>query len=135
MVGLCVDLDVAIVAGVSLSVFSLVVSSQLTASTVGRISTKEDVIFFNKQTSTGTQEIDMANIRADVKIFFFPAQLHFANADKFKNELFQKILNPTSLTKTYEDNAESNVALNADNRNLIKAIIIDSSAITCSNPE
>ncbi|XP_012937879.1 sulfate transporter [Aplysia californica] len=139
LVGVFADLDYAIIAGIGLSVFSVVVFSQMTSSTVGGVSQKEDLVLSNNR--AGVKNL------SGVKIFYFPAQLYFANAEKFKNDLYGKVLNPDNvevnaivesdvvLTNFAEKDKEgvsngNGIAKKGAEGETVKAIIIDCSAMT-----
>ncbi|XP_071099567.1 prestin-like isoform X3 [Haliotis cracherodii] len=89
LVGVLVDLDFGIIVGIGISIFTVIAHTQLTTGSITGVSTKEDVML-TEGTRDGTRTIP------GISVFFFNSILYFANAEKFKKEIFLKVFNPAT---------------------------------------
>ncbi|XP_067654900.1 prestin-like isoform X2 [Haliotis asinina] len=96
LVGVLADLDLGIIVGIGISVLTVVVHTQLTAGSVSGVSTKEDVML-SEGIRDGTRQIP------GISVFFFNSMLYFANAEKFKKEIFEKVYHPATREITKKD--------------------------------
>ena len=86
-VGVLVNLDYGIIAGIGVSVLSIVIQSQLTKGHLIKLANSEDVLIpMNHSDSSGLVQ--------DVKIFRLSSNLFFATAERFKSQIYSKVLNP-----------------------------------------
>ena len=86
-VGVLVNLDYGIIAGIGVSVLSIVIQSQLTKGHLVKLSDSEDVII-------PLSHRDSSGLVQDVKIFRLSSNLFFATADSFKSQIYSQVLNP-----------------------------------------
>ncbi|XP_070200357.1 prestin-like [Littorina saxatilis] len=82
------DLDIGLLAGVVFSMVTVLVVSQLAKGTLLGKANNEDVIV----------DLDRKGVSAPpgVKIFRFESALYFASQERFKNQLFSLVMNPTT---------------------------------------
>ncbi|XP_053382389.1 sulfate transporter-like [Mercenaria mercenaria] len=91
-VSILVDLNYGIIAGVGISIFLTVVNDQLSTGHLIGLSKSED---------SAVRYTDGKNIRDinGVKIFKIPTNLYFATAERMKNHIFRRIMNPKKYLK------------------------------------
>ena len=86
-VGVLVNLDYGIIAGIGVSVLSVVIQSQLTKGYLLKLSNTEDILIPMSQN-------DSTELLPDVKIFRLSSNLFFATAERFKSQIYSQVLNP-----------------------------------------
>ncbi|XP_059148515.1 sulfate transporter-like, partial [Physella acuta] len=120
------DLHYGIVCGILLSVFGIIVNNQRVEGTLIAKADDENLLV------QGENREGVSNIPG-IRIFYFPSQLFFANAETFKKQLYGKVFDPTTVHDiTYQlDDDPDNELMNLRNEEeSIKCIIIDCSAMT-----
>ena len=86
-VGVLVNLDYGIIAGIGVSVLSIVIQSQLTKGHLIKLADSEDVLI-------PMSHSDSSGLVQDVKIFRLSSNLFFASAERFKSQIYSQVLNP-----------------------------------------
>lgn len=149
-VGVLVNLDYGIIAGIGVSVLSVVIQSQLTKGYLLKMSENESILIPADHNRNSRSS-------AYIKIFRVSSNLFFATADSFKAQIYAQILNPQKYHKQLrkrsssvqyniadteenvadtlqepKDGKELNVALRNDEDDLYKPcyVIIDCTVVT-----
>ncbi|KAH9488702.1 hypothetical protein Btru_059735 [Bulinus truncatus] len=118
------DLPWGIVTGVSISILGLVINNQVIQGSLVVYSNREDLLM------RGDNRLNIHHPEG-IRIFYFPSQLFFANAEVFKKQLFHKVFDPRSVkAMDYHLSAESEDNVLDLESGDVKSIIIDCSAIT-----
>lgn len=86
-VGVLVNLDYGIIAGIGVSILSIVVQSQLTKGYLVKVADTEHVLIPMSQTGVSKSSLD-------IKIFRMSSSLFFATADSFKSQIYTQVLRP-----------------------------------------
>ena len=86
-VGVLVNLDYGIIAGIGVSVLSIVIQSQLTKGHLIKLADSEDILI-------PMSHSDSPGLVQDVKIFRLSSNLFFATAERFKSHIYSQVLNP-----------------------------------------
>ncbi|CAL1543425.1 unnamed protein product [Lymnaea stagnalis] len=117
------DLPWGIVAGMAIAIFGNIINNQLIQGSLIVVSNKEDLIL------KGEHRLGVHN-PTGIKIFYFPSQLFFANAEVFKKQMFNNVFDPTnSKDLSYHLGVDDpdEMALVTES---VHCIIIDCSAMT-----
>lgn len=115
----------------------MIFRNQFTSGSVGGMARNENIVLYGKNRD-GVKEGD------NYRIFYFPSQLYFSNAERFCKELFSKCLDPSDLCPVGKEDNNGNAdkeTLRCDSssssdikispiQNEIKYVILDCSAIT-----
>lgn len=91
-VGVLVNLDYGIIAGIGVSILSIVIQSQLTKGYLLRAADTENVLIPTGHTGTSKSS-------TDIKIFRMSSSLFFATADSFKSQIYTQVLHPQKYHK------------------------------------
>ena len=99
-VGVLVNLDYGIIAGIGVSVLSVVIQSQLTNGHLLKLSNTEDILIPLSQKES-------SELLPDVKIFRLSSNLFFATAERFKSQIYTQVLNPQKYHKEVYKRSDS----------------------------
>uniref|UniRef100_A0A2C9KKB5 STAS domain-containing protein n=1 Tax=Biomphalaria glabrata TaxID=6526 RepID=A0A2C9KKB5_BIOGL len=118
------DLPWGIITGMSISILGLVINNQVIEGSLIVCANNEDLLLRGEDRMFVHQP-------KGIRIFYFPSQLFFANAEIFKKQLFQNVFDPTTVHAMDYQLAEdlSSSVMDLENAE-VKCIIIDCSAIT-----
>ncbi|GFO49369.1 sulfate transporter, partial [Plakobranchus ocellatus] len=116
------DLEYGIIIGILISAFGFMFNNQNIKGELVVLSTKEDLLLPGPGRAS-TRHLNKT------RVFYFPSQLFFANAESFKRQLYKQVFNPTSVNAlSYTVNSDE-CSLSTEDL-AIDTIILDCSAMT-----
>ena len=94
-VAVLVNLDYGIIAGIGVSVFSIIIQSQLTKGHLVQLSASENILI-------QTDKSKASESSPTIRIFRLSTSLFFATAERFKSQIYEQILHPQKYRKQVE---------------------------------